>query len=231
MFVALLWACGEPASAPAPAPAPPPVAEAAAEPTPAPAEAQAPKPEADLTPARMAKVLEVIPTSAYTFARMDACGSEAWVAGPPTEVEVGQTVEMPEGMVMADFHAASLDRTFEAILFVDFMNVTDAEPACAPPVKATENQYVGRVVETTQGGGYTYARLDMCGEELWVAGPMLQLKAGQTLLAVKGNVMKGFSSPTLDRTFDEIAFVNKMKTVPGVPFCAPEPGADGAGGE
>ena len=170
-------------------------------------------------PGRLAEVLEVVPTSAYTFLKMNACGMEAWVAGPPTELAVGQIVEMPEGMVMTDFHSATLDRTFDMILFVDFLNATDKQPQCAPSVKATDNQYVGVVGETMNGGGYTYAKLDMCGEELWVAGPQLALAEGQTLLAVKGNMMNNFSSPSLGRSFDRIAFVNKMKTVPGQPYC------------
>ena len=47
----------------------------------------------------MAKVVEVLPAGEYTIARMDACGVEAWTAGPPTELTVGQTVEMPTGTV------------------------------------------------------------------------------------------------------------------------------------
>ena len=211
----LLAACGETTSepiaqpaAPAPVAAPtPPAAPPAAEPTP------------DTTPARLARVEEVIPSTAYTFVRMDACGTEAWVAGPPTELTVGQVVEMPEGMVMTDFHAASLDRTFDMILFVDFLNPTDKQPQCAKPVKATDDQFVGRVVETMDGGGYTYARLDMCGQEQWVAGPQLPLQVGQTLLAVKGSEMKDFASPSLGRSFPSISFVPKMKAVPGAPYC------------
>lgn len=211
MLISLLWACAPEPAPPAEAPPAAPVAVEAPAPPPAPAPS--------MDPARIATVLEVLPTDAYVFARMDACGMEAWVAGPPTELVVGQRVEMPEGMVMTNFESATLKRTFEAILFVDYLRPTEAEAQCAPPVKATENQIVGLVTETMNSGGYTYAALDVCGETLWVAGPEQALQPGQTLLAVKGNTMKAFHSSTLDRTFDAIAFVPKMKPVPGAPYC------------
>ncbi len=216
MLIALLWACGAPAESPQPPVAP--VAEA-----PAPAPAAAPEaPAPSLEPARLGEVMEVLPTPAYTFAKMNACGMEAWVAGPPTELEVGQIVSMPEGMVMTNFESATLKRTFDAILFVDYLTVTDKQPQCATPVKATDQQYVGLVKTSMASGGYTYAELDVCGDTVWVAGPEMALQPGQTLLSPKGSLMKNFQSPSLDRTFAEIAFVPKMKVVPGVPYCGDE---------
>jgi hypothetical protein len=218
MWIALLWACGTPEAMP-----PLPVDEAPSAPAPAAAPAQADEaPAPSLEPARLGVVEEVLPTAAYTFARMDACGMVAWVAGPPTELEVGQVVSMPEGMVMTNFESPTLERTFEAILFVDWMKVTDQQPECSPPVKATDNQYVGVVKQTMASAGYTYAELDVCGDTVWVAGPEMPLQPGQTLLSPKGSEMTNFESPSLGRSFDSIAFVPKMKVVPGVPYCGDE---------
>lgn len=188
-----------------------PVAPVAAEPAP-------PAPSSE--PERLAVVKETLSTERYTFFRMDACGQEAWVAAPPTEgVSEGDVLEMPGGMVMTDFESATLDRTFDAILFVQWVRETDKEPECRPPVMPTEDQRVGIVVETEEAGGYHYAKLDHCGKEFWIAAQGPPIQPGTTLLTEKGSVMTDFTSPSTGETFDEIVFVARYQTVPNVPMC------------
>ncbi|MCA9572950.1 MAG: hypothetical protein KC656_34170, partial [Myxococcales bacterium] len=156
----VLAACGGPASAPvqpettpAPAPAVPPAAPVAE----APPQREAPDPE------RMASVLEVLVAGEYTIARMDSCGEEAWVAGPKTELTVGQVVKMPMGTVMTDFESKTLGRTFDAILFVNTITPADGPVNCPPPPSAKHTDptprqepadtTIGVVKETMQAGG------------------------------------------------------------------------------
>jgi hypothetical protein len=212
---------GDPGEAPAPAPA-------------------APEPAAPQT--RMAKVVEVLPAGEYTIARMDACGALAWTAGPPTELKVGQTVEMPGGTVMEKFHSKSLKRDFDVILFVDWYKPSEAAIPCpvAPPGPTADDpgpgkpghgggaqlgapgngtRFTGKVVETMDSGGYTYAKLASCGKEQWVAGSPTPVKVGQTLVAVDGLPMTNFTSKTLGRVFDNILFVRTLTHVEGEPKC------------
>ncbi len=222
VFVLLALACEGPATAPPAAPAPPPAPAPVAAPTPAPAPAAA-APERE----RVAKVKEVLAAGDYTIARMDACGQEAWVAGPKTDLKVDGAVVMPMGTPMTDFEAKSLGRTFEEILFVDWIRPTDQEPSCPPPPSPEHvaerpppadpaDTMVGVVKETMQAGGYTYARLDLCGKERWIAGPPVPLNVGETAKVSGAFTMKGFKSPTLGRTFDELDMVTRI-TIAGAP--------------
>ena len=216
-------------AAPAPEVAPAPAAPAPAAPAPAAGTADA---EAKLE--RKGKVLEVLQSGGYTYARLDACGVEAWAAGPETDLEVGKTVVMPQGMGMVDFKSPSLDRTFEAILFVDWFRSTDEPIDCSKPsLELAEQQgthgsqakpppemaHQGKVLETMVSGGYTYARIDSCGEEKWLASPQRPIKVGQFVASPRGNEMRGFVSPTLGRTFDSIYFVPSIGIAPGAPDC------------
>ena len=95
VVLSILFACGEPSVAPQPVEqnAPAPAAEPSAAPA-APTTADAPhNPHATGAPSgdvRVGKVLEVLLVGdRYTYARMDACGQEAWVAGPSQALEVG----------------------------------------------------------------------------------------------------------------------------------------------
>ncbi|MCA9489513.1 MAG: hypothetical protein KC621_06305 [Myxococcales bacterium] len=223
----VLAACGGPASAPvqpettpAPAPAVPPAAPVAE----APPQREAPDPE------RMASVLEVLVAGEYTIARMDSCGEEAWVAGPKTELTVGQVVKMPMGTVMTDFESKTLGRTFDAILFVNTITPADGPVNCPPPPSAKHTDptprqepadtTIGVVKETMQAGGYTYARIDVCGAERWVAGPPIPLTVGDPVKVAGAMTMKDFNSPTLGRTFEQLDLVSKI-VISGTPPSCP----------
>ena len=205
-------------------------------PAPAPTAAAPAKAPAAQDALRVGKVLEVLESGDYTYGRFDACGQEAWVAGPKTPLVVGQTVEMPQGMAMADFHSASLKRDFEVLLFVDFYRVIEGEPDCTaaakapprPPPAATHGMQelppppkdvYGTTLETMDSGGYRYARLKTCGGEVWIAGPQVPVKVGDHVVTPKGSEMNGFTSSTLGRSFDSILFVPSMAISPEPPKC------------
>ena len=63
------------------------------------------------------------------------------------------------------------------------------------------------VLETMNGGGYTYARVEMEGEETWLAGPQVMLGVGDTVLVTDPMPMEDFTSSSLDRTFDVLYFI------------------------
>lgn len=74
-----------------------------------------------------------------------------------------------------------------------------AAPEAAPPI-------TGKVVETTDAGGYTYLCVEKDGGKTWVAVPTMSVKVGDAVSLNAGNVMTNFSSKTLNRTFDKIIF-------------------------
>ena len=202
---------------------------------PAPTETEpeaAPAPDAGKE--RLGLVLEVLPSGGYTYARMEACGLEAWVAGPEFDLEVGSTVAMPAGTGMTNFESPTLGRTFETILFVDWFRPTDEAIDCSkmeqapPPPPGTHGskerelpkvKFHGRVLETMEAVGYTYALIEQCGEQTWLAGPRLPLKKGEFVATRDGNEMNNFAAKTLGRTFESIWFVSSIAIAPSGPTC------------
>lgn len=64
----------------------------------------------------------------------------------------------------------------------------------------------GTVVETMNGGGYTYMKIKSPNGESWVATPQVEVKKGQQVSIVAQMTAKQFESATLKRKFDEIVF-------------------------
>jgi len=64
----------------------------------------------------------------------------------------------------------------------------------------------GKVIETMNSGGYTYAQIENSGTQTWVAVPETSIKKGQTVSFKPGMVMPSFKSKTLNRTFENIVF-------------------------
>lgn len=64
----------------------------------------------------------------------------------------------------------------------------------------------GKVIETMNSGGYTYALIEKGDKKIWVAVPKTKITKGQTVTFLPGNEMVNFSSKTLNRTFDKIIF-------------------------
>lgn len=215
-----LLACGD-----SPPPEPP-----SAAPEPAPTAATTPKAEPKSTIERRGKVLEVQETGGYTYARLDYCGQEAWVAGPKSELPVGKIVKMPEGTVVTNFPSPALGTTLDALLMVDWFEITDETSidcpkiASAPPMiqKRKEKappQFHGLVKEAIKSGGYSYIRLETCGEERWLAGRPSVARVGHFVTAKEGAEMKDFPAKSLDRIFPSLWFVPSFKIVAEGPEC------------
>lgn len=63
------------------------------------------------------EVVETMDSGGYTYAQIDCDGEMIWAAGPVTALAVGDQVMVAGAMPMKDFHAESLDRTFDVIYF------------------------------------------------------------------------------------------------------------------
>ncbi len=64
----------------------------------------------------------------------------------------------------------------------------------------------GKVVETMNAGGYTYVCLEKKGTKTWVAVPEMKVSVGKQMSFLPGSLMRGFTSKTLNRTFESIIF-------------------------
>lgn len=66
-------------------------------------------------------VAETMDSAGYTYVQLAEDGR--WVAGPPTEVSVGDSVMYSSAVEMGEFHSRTLGRTFEQILFAQSLKV------------------------------------------------------------------------------------------------------------
>lgn len=81
----------------------------------------------------------------------------------------------------------------------------------APPPALSE----GVVLSAQDAGGYSYIELKNAGGSVWLAAPATKLKTGDTVRYAGGSVMHNFSSRSLNRTFPEIVFVDRVAVVAG----------------
>jgi hypothetical protein len=69
------------------------------------------------------KVTQTMDVPQYTYVEIATGNGLVWAAGPVTPVEVGDSVELSNGIQMVNFHSTTLDRTFDEIYLVPAIQV------------------------------------------------------------------------------------------------------------
>lgn len=78
--------------------------------------------------ATQVKVITTMNSGGYTYVEYIEGGAKKWLAGPETTISVGDTVEYSGSMPMSNFTSKTLKKTFDKILFVSSLIVTDGAP-------------------------------------------------------------------------------------------------------
>lgn len=68
----------------------------------------------------------------------------------------------------------------------------------------------GTVLDTMNGGGYTYVQIKESDKTFWAAGPQVEVNKGDTVVVQEQMWMNDFTSKSLDRTFEELLFVGRI---------------------
>lgn len=169
------------------------------------------------------KVVETMNAKGYTYICVEKNGKRGWVAVPAVKVAVGQDVQIRPGTEMGKFTSKTFNRSFDNIVFSPgLVNGASAQlpqghPNIAATTKPTGNEALpstaaapgkldGKVVETFDGGGYTYICLEKGGKKTWAAIPATKVALGDQIELQPGMTMPNFTSKTLNRTFDTIVF-------------------------
>jgi hypothetical protein len=110
---------------------------------------------------------------------------------------------------------------------------SDPVAAKKPAVQAEKDDpnagLSGKVVETMDGGGYTYVCLEQNGKKTWVAMPQTKVVVGSNMTMQPGHEMRNFPSKSLGRTFDSIIFTGGPAASSTVPAVHPTVGASPQG--
>ncbi len=69
----------------------------------------------------------------------------------------------------------------------------------------------GTVIETIDAGRYTYVHVDTGAKKVWAVGPHTELQAGEIVTFSDKMPMTKYYSETLDRTFDVVYFVTRLR--------------------
>ena len=106
----------------------------------------------------------------------------------------------------------------KAILFLLMIALYGCEQAVEAPAETgveVIQPNTGVVLETIAVESYTYSRLDMGGNEVWIASTPIQVSVGDAIRFSGEMLMTDFHSKELDRTFSEVLFVSVAEPVGG----------------
>ena len=155
------------------------------------------------TPAANTGTVKSIQNSGgYSYIEVDINGETFWMAAAMSAVKPGEKIDWNGYAMMKNFTSKSINRTFEQIMFVDKVVATSA--------RATRS-HSGSVLETMNAAGYSYIQVEEQGKKIWLAAPMIEIKAGQSISWNSGAAMRNFTSQSLNRSFDEIFFVSAVQ--------------------
>lgn len=82
-----------------------------------------------------------------------------------------------------------------------------------PGLSADDTIHAGTVIYAKTAGNYTYIRLKEGEKKVWLATSPLEVSVGDPVEYAGGDVMKEFESKAMNKTFDEIRFVTRIRVV------------------
>ncbi len=69
------------------------------------------------------RVIDTFQSGGYTYIEVADGGPSQWLAAPLMNLEKGMHIRYSKGILMANFHSKSLNKTFDRILFVGSVEV------------------------------------------------------------------------------------------------------------
>ncbi len=102
-------------------------------------------------------------------------------------------------------------KTAVVVLFTLFFAAPElpAEDAKRPE----EKSHIGTVTYTKNTDRYTYIKLDEQGKEVWLATLGMKVSVGDKVEYIGGLLMKDFHSNAMDKTFDFILLVTRVRVL------------------
>jgi hypothetical protein len=138
------------------------------------------------------EVLETMDSGGYTYVLLETKQDQRWVASQRIPVQVGDVVQVSEGMAMTNFTSNSLDRTFDVVYFADALTnlskvkMPEDHPDMALPQghpdTAGAAEAVDTAVEALESGqdiAYVYANKDsLAGQKISLRGKVVKYNDG-----------------------------------------------------
>ena len=74
--------------------------------------------------------------------------------------------------------------------------------------------HIAKVIDKIPAKGYTYLQVSESKNDYWIAVPTMEIEIGETVYFSKFMVMEDFRSDNIDKSFDEILFVEDARKSP-----------------
>lgn len=74
--------------------------------------------------------------------------------------------------------------------------------------------HIAKVIDKISAKGYTYLQVSENKEDFWIAVPAMEVEIGETVYFSRYMVMYDFKSENIDKSFDEILFVEDARKSP-----------------
>ena len=135
---------------------------------------------------RKGTVVETMNSGGYTYVLLDTADEgRVWLAGPQTQIVVGDTLECGTGLEMVNFESPSLKRKFDKIYFVSRFGTKSSKPLAHDPHAGVPGapKLAGKVEPPKAG---SMPRADATVAELFGNASKYKGKA----VKVRGRVMK-----------------------------------------
>ena len=135
------------------------------------------------------EVLETMNSGGYTYVKLKTDTGEVWAAGPETDgVKVGDRLALQQPMLMHDFQAKSLNRTFDQIYFAAGLGTPGQQTPADAAAEAVTQAHANLVVHDA---GVDFSGLTVPDGGLKIADIHARKAklAGQTVL-FRGKVVK-----------------------------------------
>lgn len=107
------------------------------------------------------------------------------------------------------------------VLFIMFFAVSAllAEDVANSEEKSVTapKSHTGTVIYSQKAGKYMYIKLDENGKEVWLATFPLKVTGGDKVEYIGGIIMKEFHSNAMNKTFDTILLITRIRVLNGTP--------------
>ena len=159
-----------------PPPAAPTAPEAAPEATPDPVQSR-------ILPTEITgEIVEMMESGGYLYALIDTGSEKVWAATSPVAANVGDKVKIANPLEQINFHAPSLDRTFDRIYFTDSIIPGEETPSGHGEVApASEPEVTATGVDRVEGGvtvEEVFSKKDeLVGTEIVIRGQVVKYNA------------------------------------------------------
>jgi GW (Gly-Tryp) dipeptide domain len=101
------------------------------------------------------------------------------------------------------------------ISFMILIGCANEEKQDLNEMDAVKNEpHIAKVIEKIPAKGYTYLQVTENKKDFWIAVPTMEIEIGETVYFSRFMVMEDFRSDNIDKSFDQILFVEDARKSP-----------------